>query len=306
MRDDYRAQLKAFLEEDEARWKYEAEEIERQNQILQQLERADEHVRATLEKAGVNVSVLDEAFYDSVQRTRDARAELAKITPPRPQRRARRDRFMLQKVTALANFTTTSLIFPPASAASGNSEECGFNVDLGEANIKKESEGDGWGWGARGIGTDYCTLWFHYFPPAAGELTLEPHIECKGAVFIQSNDHVWSNTWAEARLKIHFDLFQHYWDGEVTYPIVDEYCEDCLKIYDVDEEPPLSKTLSVSAGDVVWIKITISTRVHAQSSSAFVALDFREGSEQRIRVDHIVARLQTERPVLVGGSVVAT
>ena len=49
----------------------------------------------------------------------------------------------------------------------------------------------------------------------------------------------------------------------------------------------MSKSLSVSAHDIVWIKLTTSLFVVAHSSHAHVGVDFRTGTSRRIRAEHI-------------------
>jgi hypothetical protein len=87
--------------------------------------------------------------------------------------------------------------------------------------------------------------------------------------------------------KLHFDLFQHYWDGEAIATIIDEHHQNVNTAYWVDDHRVMTKTLSVSANDIVWIKLTLELRVVAHSSHAHVACDFRAGSNRRIRVEYI-------------------
>jgi hypothetical protein len=178
-------------------------------------------------------------------------------------------------------------LYPPATEAWGNTEECGLNIALAEWNLRADKTGDGWGWQATAGGPQLCTYVFHYFPPRAGELTVEPHVDFQGDVVLKAHDHWYTSTHAELELKLHFDLFQHYWDGETTATIVDEHHQNVNKAFWVDDHRVMSKTLSVSANDVVWIKLTCSLDVTAHSSHAHVVCDFRTGSERRIRVEYI-------------------
>ena len=128
---------------------------------------------------------------------------------------------------------------------------------------------------------------FYYFPPFSGELLVEPHVDFQGDVAVSAHDHWYTSTHAELRLKLHFDLFQHYWDGEQTATIINEHRHNSSAAYWANNHRIMSKSLSVSAHDVVWIKLTTSLFVKAQSSHAHVDCNFRTGANRRIRVEHI-------------------
>ena len=128
---------------------------------------------------------------------------------------------------------------------------------------------------------------FYYFPPFSGELLVEPHVDFQGDVAVSAHDHWYTSTHAELRLKLHFDLFQHYWDGEQTATIINEHRHNSSAAYWANNHRIMSKSLSVSAHDVVWIKRTTSLFVKAQSSHAHVDCNFRTGANRRIRVEHI-------------------
>jgi hypothetical protein len=288
MHERFQAQLKEFRAAAEARWKYEAQEIERQQRILKGTGRTDEQMKEELKKAGINVAVLEEESEKEAKRLKQAHEELRKIAPP-PQRRNHKEPIILQQVAALAGAHTW--LFPPAYEGWGNTESCGFNLGLGEFNIESHQTGDGWGLEARAYGTQYCTLWFYYFPPAAGDLLVEPHVDFQGDVAVSAHDHWYTSTHAQLRLKLHFDLYQHYWDGEQSATIIDEHRHSSSTAYWVDDHRIMSKTLSVSANDVVWIKLTLSLYVVAHSSHAHVDCNFRTGATRRIRVEHIWVNL---------------
>jgi hypothetical protein len=292
-----KGQLKEFREDDEARWKYEADELQRQSRIMRETGRTDAQFKEELEKAGINVRALEQVSEKEVQREERVHAELSKVNPP-PIRRSSKDQLLLEQTAALA--TSGGWIFPPALASWGNAEECGFNLALGEINFERHSTGDGWGLQAVAYGTQYCTLWFYYFPPTAGDLLVEPHVDFQGDVAVTAHDHWYTSTHAELLMQLHFDLFQHYWDGEKTETIVDEHRHNSSAAYWVNDHHIMSKTLSVSANDIVLIKLTTSFYVVAHSSHAHVDCNFRTGAERRIRAEHIRVNLtsssRTTRP----------
>jgi hypothetical protein len=284
MQERFRAQLKEFREDDEACWKQEAEEVKRQLRLLKGIGRTDEQVKAELKRAGINVGALEQESKKSAQQLKRAHKEMRKIEPP-PSRRGRKEQIVMQQVAALAGSHTW--LFPPAWEGWGNAEDCGFNLALGEINTERHMTGDGWGWAAVAYGTQYCTLWFYYFPPRSGDLLVQPHVDFQGDVAVTAHDHWYTSTHAELELKLHFDLYQHYWDGEESATIIDEHRHDSSAAYWVDNHRIMSKTLGVSANDIVWIKLTTSLYVVAHSSHAHVDCDFRTGASRRIRVEHI-------------------
>ncbi|MGH8524469.1 MAG: hypothetical protein ACREXY_09705 [Gammaproteobacteria bacterium] len=279
-----KAQLREFREDDEAQWKYEATELERQLRVRREAGRGDAEFKEELAKAGINVSALEQEAEKEAEREKRAHAELKKIHPP-PARRGRKEAIAVEQAAALAD--TATWIFPPAYDAWGNAEDCGFNLALGEINTLRDMTGDGWGLEARAYTTQYCTLWFYYYPRAAGDLRIEPHVDFQGSVAVSAHDHWYTSTHAELLLRLHFDLFQHYWDGEQTATIIDEHRHNSSAAYWVDDHHILSKTLSVSAHDIVWIKLKTSLYVVAHSSHAHVECDFRTGADRRIRAEHI-------------------
>lgn len=286
MQQNLQSKLDEFRQDDEARWKYEAQELERQTRILQDSGVSDAQFKAGLERAGLNVSMLEAESARLRELETAAHQEMRKVgVPPR---RGPKDANVLQQ---LASETQVTWLYPPAYEGWGNAEECGFNLGLGEINTESHETGDGWGLQAVAYGTEYCTLWFYYFPPHAGELTVSPHIDFQGDVAISAHDHWYTSTHAELRIKLHFDLYQHYWDGETVATIVDEHRHDSSAAYWVDDHRIVTKTLSVSALDVVWIKLTVSKFVMAHSSHAHTDCNFRTGSDRRIRVEHIWLRL---------------
>ncbi len=281
------AQLKEFREDDQALWKYQEQETQRQQRIVKEAGSSDEQFKEELKKAGINVKALEEESDHELEKQNRAFEELRKIAPP-PRRRGQRSRLLLDQIAALPLRDINTVIYPPAQDGWGNAEDCGLNLNLGELNIKGEATGSGWGIQATASPPPRtCTLIFYYFPPRAGELTVEPHVDFQGDVALSAHDHWYTSTHAELELKLHFDLFQHYWDGEQVATIINEHHQNVKKAYWVDDHRVLSKTLSVSANNVVWIKLMISYKHNAHSSHARVAYDFRTGSDRRIRVESI-------------------
>jgi len=281
------AQLKEFREDDQAQWKYQDQEMQRQLRILKEAGDSDEQFKEELKKAGINVKALEDESNAELEKQKRAFEELRKIAPP-PRRRGQRARILLDQNIALSFNDINTVIYPPAQEGWGNTEDCGLNINLGEFNIKGEATGSGWGLQATASPPPRtCTLIFYYFPPRAGELTVEPHVDFQGDVVLNAHDHWYTSTWADLDLKLHFDLFQHYWDGEQVATIINEHHQNVKKAYWVDDHRVLSKTLSVSANTVVWIKLMISYHHNAHSSHAHVAYDFRTGSDRRIRVESI-------------------
>ncbi len=289
MQERFRGQLKEFREDDEARWKYEAEEFQRQQRILKEVGQTEEQAKAELKRAGINVGVLEEESAQEAQRLKRAHDEIRQVKPP-PTRRGRKEQIVMDLVASQA--ASHLWLYPPAYEGWGNTEACGFNLGLGEFNLESHQTGDGWGLQATASGPpQFCTLWFYYFPPRAGELLVEPHVDFQGDVAVTAHDHWYTSTHAELRLKLHFDLFQHYWDGEQVVSIVDEHRHDSSAAYWVDDHRIVSKSLSVSANNIVWIKISTSLHVNAHSSHAHVDCNFRTGADRRIRVEHIRVNL---------------
>jgi len=289
--DKLQAQLKTFREEDEARWRYEAEELKRQNQIFDEFGRSDEEGKVALKKAGIDVRVLEDESSKAVKQMEQSHKELLAIEPP-PVHSNHKQQALLNFVSSyrpeisLTNYRC-DYFYPPFQDAWGNSEDCGFNLGLGEMNIAENSTGDGWGLSARGYSWRYCTLWYVFFPPVAGDILVEPHVDFQGQVAISAHDHWYTNTEAKLKINLLFDLYQHYWDGEETAVIIDENRTDSSTAYWVNNHKVMSKTLSVSAHDPVYIKLTVAYYVVAHSSHATVDFDFRTGAERRIRAEHI-------------------
>jgi hypothetical protein len=284
MNERIQAQLKEFRQDDEARWAYEAQEIARQTRVLNDNGRSDPQFKEELRRAGIDVSALEEQSSRLRELETKAQKELFKVEPP-PPRRGRKDAMLLQQVASLAH--TRTWLFPPAYEGWGNAEQCGFNLPLGEINTESHKTGDGWGLQAVAYGTEYCTLWFYYFPPESGDLLVQPHVDFQGSVAISAHDHWYTSTHAEILIKLHYDLYQHYWDGEETATIVNEHRHDSSTAYWVDNHRVVSKSLSVSANDIVWIKLTVSKFVMAHSSHAHADCDFRSDANRRIRVEHV-------------------
>lgn len=164
------------------------------------------------------MSALEQESEKDVERQRRAHDELREVKAP-PLRRGRKEPTVMQHVASLAGARTW--IFPPAYEGWGNAEDCGFNLPLGEINTERHMTGDGWGWAARAYGTQYCTLWFYYFPPTAGSLLVQPHVDFQGDVAVGAHDHWYTSTHAELELKLRFDLFQHYVVAHSSHAHVD-------------------------------------------------------------------------------------
>ncbi|GAA2391742.1 hypothetical protein GCM10010420_15040 [Streptomyces glaucosporus] len=120
---------------------------------------------------------------------------------------------------------------------------------------------------------------------------MEPHVDFQGVVAVSAHDHFYTSTHAHLKLKMHFDLYQHYWDGRETYTIIDENRHSSHAAYRADEHRVFSKSLGVSAGDIVWIKLTMELDGEGRSDHARVDCDFRTGADNRIRVEHIRIRM---------------
>jgi hypothetical protein len=86
--DDFNAQLKEFRQDDEARWKYEADELQRQSKILKDSGYSDAEFKEELKQAGINVGVLERESEKEVERGKRIHEELRKIQPPPARRTA--------------------------------------------------------------------------------------------------------------------------------------------------------------------------------------------------------------------------
>jgi hypothetical protein len=282
--ESFREQLRKFREDDEIRWKYDAEELQRQSKILAKAGRTDSRFKEELRNAGINVAELERHSEEEAERGRRIHDDLQKIQPP-PWRANPKDQRISRQ---LPDDPSDTWIYPPAYTGWGNAEDCGFNVPLAEWNIEVHRTGDGWGWEATGDPkTQYCTLWFYYIPAKAGILEIQPQVNFQGHVVVFADDHWYTSTGARLQLKLHFDLYQHYWDGEQTTTIIDEDRGHANSVFWVEEHRSMSKSLTVSANDVVWIKLTTSLFGSAHSSYAHVDCDFRTGAERRIQVEGI-------------------
>jgi hypothetical protein len=252
--DRFRAQIKEFREDDETRWKYAEKEWQRQWRILKEAGGSDEQFKETLKKAGINVGALEAEYKNELKRPKSVIEELRSIEAP-PPKRGRKERILLDQNTVMVPLEINTLIYPPAQDAWGNTEDCGFNLGLGEINVKGEATGDGWGWAATASP-----------PPArrlhAAVLLLPPAgRRIDGGV---SCGFPGRGRPLRARSLVHVD-----------------------RAYRVDDRRVMSRSLSVSARDPVWIKLTVTHQCSAHSSSAHVAYDFRTGSDRRIRVEYI-------------------
>ena len=295
--DRFRAQMKAFREDEETQWKYREKEWQRQRRILKDAGGSDEQFKETLKKAGINVSALEAEWKNEIKKQKRVFEELRKIEAP-PRKQGQKERLLLDQGIFRPPLEINTLIYPPAQDSWGSTEDCGLNLALGEINVKGEATGDGWGWEASASPPPAtCSLWFYYFPPRAGELTVEPHVEFEGDVALYAHDHWYTSTWADLEMKLSFDLFQYYWDGEVTTTIFDVRTQNINTAFWVDDHRVLSKSMSVAAHDPVWIKLTVSHQCDAHSSDAHVSYDFRTGSDRRIRVEYIRIHMPGERIV---------
>jgi hypothetical protein len=158
MLEQYKKQLEEFRKDDEVRWQYEEEQVERQLRILEEVGRSDEYRKAELKKAGIDVAELEKHSEEEAKKEKRAFEELRKIDPP-PLRRGQKESILIRRSAALAGSHTW--LFPPAYVGWGNAEQCGFNLALAEINTARDMTGDGWGLAAVGYGTQYCTLWFY-------------------------------------------------------------------------------------------------------------------------------------------------
>ncbi|GAA2391748.1 hypothetical protein GCM10010420_15050 [Streptomyces glaucosporus] len=98
MPEQHQERLRRFREEDEARWKREDQELERQSRILSGLKRSDEEVREQLKKAGFNLRALERESGIEADELRRAHEELLKIPPSR--KGSRPDRILLDRISA--------------------------------------------------------------------------------------------------------------------------------------------------------------------------------------------------------------
>lgn len=288
MLEHFKAQLKEFRQEDEARWKYEAEERQRQMRILEGMGRNDEQVKAELKEAGIDPSVLEQQSEKRTRKLEEAHNALFQVEPP-PAKRGCKEPILLQHLAAASELSTAMWLFPPAYEGWGDAEDCGFNLELGEFNIKRHSTGVAGAWGRGNYipWREACTLFFYYFPPRSGDLLVMPHVDFQGNVAVTAHDHWYTRTEARLDLSLHFDLYQHYWDGEQVVSIIHELRRDSSAAYWFDRHQVVSKTLSVSANDIVWIKLAIVFQAVGRSDHAIVDFDFRTGASRRIRVPHI-------------------
>ncbi len=106
-----------------------------------------------------------------------------------------------------------------------------------------------------------------------------------------ADDHWWSGTNALVCLHLHYDSFQHYWDSEVVERVIDIDSQHINISRWLDIERTLTKSLTISANNVVWIKVTTFFLVFAHSEYVFASCNLRERSDRRVRVPYIWVNL---------------
>jgi len=290
--DSFSNQIDKFKKEDAARWKYLKAESDRQSALAEKVGDRDERYQRELAKAGTNVETLFKDSREDAERSRANFEEIKKIDPP-PIRNNLVDADALRNGVFEIPDTNIWIFPPPDSVEVDDSEIWGVNADLAEFNIKRHDEGSGTGIGAVGVRPQEGILWFHYVPPTAGNLLVEPHLNFKGVVSIWIENHWYTTPAAALRVSAYLDLHQHYWDGQQTEIVVDEDRGGSTSVaYWVDKAPPLSKSLSVSAGVPVYIKIgVVIDYCYADAWDTEITCDFRTGADRRIRLDYIRLRL---------------
>jgi len=132
MLDNVYAQLKRFREEDEARWRYEAEEVKRQNRIFAEHGRTEAQAKAALEKAGINVRALEEESAEAVRRLEASHKQLLTVGPP-PARSGRKQPVLLNYLSSLGQHIPWPLyrcdwFYPPLHDAWGSGEEVALTL----------------------------------------------------------------------------------------------------------------------------------------------------------------------------------
>lgn len=166
----------------------------------------------------------------------------------------------------------------------------GFNLALGETNFETHLQGDGWGWQATAGSPCLTTLVFRFTPPRAGNILVDAYVDFKGQFAISAHDHWYTNTDARLRLRVSSRLYQHYWEFGPRATLIDEHRTSSSNSGWIDQIQKLSYTTSVSAAATVLIFVEIELKASAQSSHARVDVDFKTGSERRIKVPLIRVR----------------
>lgn len=284
------ALLSQFRETDQARAAWEADAAARELAARRNL-KSDASVKQELQATGVDVQKLEVEGARSAASVAQAFAaadepDTADLAPPRLGVLAPGE-FQRAPLHTLSADTLTLVLAEPAFEAWGNAEECGANLQLREVNLLGVSHGSGWGWDAVGVVPQECTLWVAWTPPRAGDLTVRLNVEAKGKLRAIAEDHWWSGTSADAHLEVRYDLYQHYFDGEIRRRVVDFYSQNANVDRTISDSFSMVKTLSVSDQAPVLIKFTTSFWVLAHSEYAAVRCDFRTGSQRYIRIAEI-------------------
>ncbi|MEA3217063.1 MAG: hypothetical protein QOJ19_3219 [Acidimicrobiia bacterium] len=282
--------LRQFRETDQARMNWEAETAAAELAARRRL-KSDASVQAELQATGVDVRALEAESSRSAASVARAFAageepEGVMVAPPRLGAMVA-GAFHGAPLHTLSADVVTQVLSEPAFEAWGNAEVCGANLQLREVNLLGVSHGSGWGWDAVGVVPQECTLWVAWWPPRAGDLTVRLNVEAKGRLRAIAEDHWWSGTSADAHLEVRFDLYQHYFDGEIRRKVVDFYSQNADVNRVISESFAMVKTLSVSDQAPVLIKFTTAFWVLAHSEYAAVRCDFRTGDHRYVRLTEI-------------------
>ena len=179
---------------------------------------------------------------------------------------------------------TASIIAPDTRYLDGiEGERSGawiFPSNPGQVELFDNDKGSGTGWGAEAGSAmpPTATFWFSFTPSQTARWELTAILAFHGFYIARADDGIFTHKEAKVRLHVKLDIFQYFWNGAKLFKLIDidESDIDVVEFYDRTEF--LFDTVTLRAGDPVWVKVDVSVRALADGGGSYAEINFRDGA----------------------------
>src|SRR5574341_2622299 len=266
---------------------------ERRARWVNPRQRRDEQVREILRAAQIDIGRLDRFLEEDVATLEDF---LRELRPPfverslaphaeNAKRLARLTGLPICNRTSATVYAATLLASDPANLE-GNAGQRGnpWILPFDPSKVKIKARNRGQGWGCYDFGPTYgpsrasATFWFAFIPDRTARWNLLALVNWDGFYNLTANDDWRDCKHAEASVDAEMDVFQYYWNGTRRFSVLNLGADNINEARLIDEAGNFDYHAGLRAGDLAFVKVTISLTVYAQGGGSYSEVNFSDGT----------------------------
>jgi hypothetical protein len=251
----------------------------------------EEQVREILRASQIDLERLDRLIKEDEQLLQEFLHEVRPPLVERPSRQAENAKRLAQ-LSGLsicnrnqATVYAATLLAADSANLEGNPGRQGnpWILPLNPGLVKIKARSQGQGWGCYALGPTYgpsraaAVFWFLFVPEKTATWNLLPLVNLHGFYILRADDDWWNCKHCQTRVEASVNVYQYYWNGEKRFSLLDIGAGNINEARLFNEYGQFDYQAGLRAGDLAFVKVTISINVYAQGGGSFSEVNFSDG-----------------------------